>query len=340
MIYIVAAGNYVSGGSETLHQAAELLLSMGKEVSVYYVQPHTTEVPQRFKEYNIQVADDIVDSADNIIIVPEVFTYLLKKYKKIRKCIWWLSLDFYLETEPVSRIKQGMKKYHWPKILFPVAFIGLLAKGKIHTYRYHFEDNGIYFHMYNCEYVHRYIIKQGVPEERTLYLCGPLNQSFFKKAEKLKNKKRENIILYNPKKGKVFTDKLIEQARIQKLDAEFKPIQGMAPDQIIDLMVRSKIYMDFGNFPGPERIPREAVTMGCNIITSRNGSAANDVDVPIPDEMKFEDKEENIPIIIDKLRDMLKNYEVYYPYYDEYRRKAVKQVDLLPQNLKIFLERI
>lgn len=340
MIYIVSTGNYASGGTETLHQAAKLLASMGEDVGMYYVQPHTMEIPQRFKDYNVEAVDNILDIKYNIIIVPEVFTYLLNKYKKIRKCIWWLSLDFYLKTEPISLVNWRMKVHRLPKILFPISFIVLIAKGNIHTYRYHFEDDGAYFQTYNCEYAHRYIIEHGVPEERTLYLCGPLNQSFFKKAEELKGEKRENIIIYNPKKGKMFTDKLIEQARIQMLGAEFKPIQDMTPDQVADLMARAKIYIDFGDFPGPERIPREAVTMGCNIITSRNGSAANDVDVPIPEEMKFEDKEENIPVIIDKLRDMLENYEEYYPYYDDYRKKVANQVVLLSENMKILLERI
>lgn len=340
MIYIVSKGNYVSGGPETLHQTAKLFASMGENVGLYYVQPHTMEVPQRFKEYNTKVVNNIIDSPDNIIIVPETLTYVLKKYKRIKKCIWWLSLENYLNTEPFFLVNWRMKVNHWPKFLFPIAFMVMVVKGKIHTYRYHFEDNGAFYHTYNCEYAHRYIIEHGVPDERTLYLCGPLNQSFFEKAKKLQTTTRENFILYNPKKGKEFTDKLIVAAKMCNLKAEFKAIQGMTPDQITELMSRSKVYIDFGNFPGPERIPREAVTMGCNIITSRNGAAANKIDVPIPDDMKFEDKEENIPAIIEKLRDMLDNYQKYYPYYDTYRKKVADQLVLLPKNAKILLERI
>lgn len=340
MIYIVSKGEYVSGGPETLHQAAKLLASFGEHVGMYYVQPHTMEVPQRFREYNIKAVENIVDCEDNILIVPETQTYILKSYRRIKKCIWWLSLENYLNTEPVFLVKWRMEANHWPKFMFPVAWIVMVTKGKIRPYRYHFEDNGAFLHAYNCEYAHQYIVGHGVPEERTLYLCGPLNRSFFEKAEKQKKEKRENIILFNPKKGKTFTDKVIAEAYRQKIDAVFTPIQDMTPNQITEVMAHSKIYMDFGNFPGPERIPREAVTMGCNIITSRNGSAANNVDVPIPGEMKFEDREENIPIIIDKLRDMLDSYETYYPCYDEYRRKVANQVILLPQNLKILLKRI
>ena len=79
--------------------------------------------------------------------------------------------------------------------------------------------------------------------------------------------------------------------------------------------------------------------MGCNIITSRRGSAANEVDVPIPDEMKMEDKDENIPRILDRLRDMLDHYDEYVPYYDSYREKVKNQVPLLRQNAEILLEK-
>ena len=133
---------------------------------------------------------------------------------------------------------------------------------------------------------------------------------------------------------------MISAAEGSGLKAEFKPIQDMTPDQITEVMSRSKIYIDFGNFPGPERIPREAVTMGCNIITSKNGAAANEIDVPIPEKLKFEDKEENIPQIIKLLQDMLMNYDIYYHYYDKYREKVVGQVELLQKNAELLLERI
>ena len=60
MLYIVSKGNYVSGGPETLHQAANLFIAMGQRVGMYYVQPHTMKIPKRFQEYNIEVVDKIV----------------------------------------------------------------------------------------------------------------------------------------------------------------------------------------------------------------------------------------------------------------------------------------
>lgn len=338
MIYIISRGNRVTGGPETLHQAANMIASMGYNVRMYYAEPHTMNVPRQYKVYNIQATDTIEDSEENCLIIPETLTHLLRKFKKIRVCIWWLSLEFYLKADPVTLIKWRMEANKWPRVLFPIAFLVLAAKGKIHFHQYHFDDNGKYLHAYNCEYARLYLANKGIPEEKCVYLCGPLNHTFFEKTIDKKNV-RENVILYNPKKGIEFTQKLIAAAKKSSLDAEFIALQGMTPDQISDLMTRAKIYMDFGEFPGPERIPREAVTMGCNIITGRRGSAANDIDIPIPNEMKFEDKEENIPDILEKINDMLNNYDKYYPYYDKYRIKVKNQVSLLRENARILMDK-
>ena len=75
MLYIVSKGNYVSGGPETLHQAANLFASMGQRVGMYYVQPHTMEIPKRFQGYNIEVVDKIEDSEENILIRMKAYEY-------------------------------------------------------------------------------------------------------------------------------------------------------------------------------------------------------------------------------------------------------------------------
>ena len=353
MIYVVSPANYVTGGTETLHQVADLINHIGYAAKMYYPGADDAEIPERFKKYNLEVADHIEDKNENILIISEIYTHLLKNYKQIRICIWWLSVDFFYSGSISKTVSSRMKAHGMVSILYPAAFIYLLIRGKInfnrykeYRERYNFENSGKYFHAYNCEYAHRYVVENGVPENKTLYLCGPLNQTFFDRADQIKNtkklnqEKRQNIILYNPKKGRYFTEKIITASKKAGIDAEFIPLQNMSPDQISELMSRAKIYMDFGEFPGPERIPREAVTMGCNIITSRNGAAANDVDVPIPDELKFEDKKGNIPAIIEKLQDMLEHYENYYPLYDTYRQKVRNQILLFENNAKMLIDAI
>ena len=164
----------VTGGPETLHQLAKLYKDQGNDVSMFYVDPHVLTVPERFKIYDIDVANSIEDSSDNILIVPETSTYILNKYKKIKVCIWWLSLDNYKRMIPSNMVRWRAKVHNTPVLLYPVVFLYLLSKKKFHFAYYKFNDRDHYYHAYNCEYAHQFLLSNGIKEEKTIYLCGPL----------------------------------------------------------------------------------------------------------------------------------------------------------------------
>jgi hypothetical protein len=108
---------------------------------------------------------------------------------------------------------------------------------------------------------------------------------------------------------------------------------------VIKTLQKAKVYIDFGNHPGKDRIPREAAILGCCVITGKRGSAAFFEDVPIPDEYKFEDKEKNIPKIIDKIKDCLENYEKRYEDFDYYREVIKNEPQKFIEDLrKIFIK--
>ena len=98
-----------------------------------------------------------------------------------------------------------------------------------------------------------------------------------------------NRILYNPAKGLKITKGLIAD----NTDIEFFPLQGYSSEELEEIMSTSSIYIDFGNHPGRDRLPREFVVKGGVVITGKRGSAGNDVDIPIPKKYKFDtsDKE-------------------------------------------------
>ena len=110
--------------------------------------------------------------------------------------------------------------------------------------------------------------------------------------------------LYNPRKGFWFTKKIIDA----NPDIDFVAIEGMTPAQTKSLMRTSKLYIDFGDHPGKDRIPREAAICGCCIVTGRDGSAAYYEDVPIPDQYKIDRADESLPHIADTIRGTLVNY--------------------------------
>ncbi|MGB9794571.1 hypothetical protein [Caldisericum exile] len=82
--------------------------------------------------------------------------------------------------------------------------------------------------------------------------------------------------------------------------------------EVIETLQRVKVYVDFGNHSGKNRLPREAIILGCCLITGKRESTAFFEDVPIHDEYKFEDIEENIFKIIEKIRDCFENFKERY----------------------------
>lgn len=319
-IYIVANDGEVTGGPQSLHQLAYLLKRKGYCVKMYYHNNVNANIPDSFKNYGLEKSEFIDDNAENVIIVPETLTHVLAKYKSINKCIWWLSLDFYLLQSPLRRGEFIRKKHGAPLILAPLFILREFFNNKTSRYKIK-NDNTI--HLYNCEYIKNYLLKHGIDNKKMSYLCGPLSDNFFVESDF--SEVKQNIVLFNPKKGYNFTKKIIEYFNEKDSKIEFIPIQNMTQSEVSDIMARAKVYMDFGFFPGPERLPREAVMMQCNIITSDLGSANYYEDVKIPEKYKIKPESNNIPYIYEVINQLINNYDKYVQDYDLYRDKVILQ---------------
>lgn len=141
--------------------------------------------------------------------------------------------------------------------------------------------------------------------------------------------------MYNPLKGLNFTQKIIENAK----GLIFVSIEKMKRDDVIKILKKAKVYIDFGHHPGRDRMPREAAILGCVVITGMRGSAKFQEDVPIPQEYKFEDKDENIPLIVDKIKYSIYNYEEVYNVFESYREHIRNEkVRFLEDLRKIFVK--
>jgi hypothetical protein len=147
-----------------------------------------------------------------------------------------------------------------------------------------------------------------------LFLSDYLNDQFL--SIKTDKGNKEDFVAYNSSKGFKFTRELIKAIP----NIKFVPIKNMTRDEVIKLLQRAKVYIDFGNHPGKDRIPREAAILGCCVITGKRGGAAFYEDVSIPKEYKFDDVKKNIPAILDKIKDCFDNFEERYKDFDYYRQ--------------------
>lgn len=336
-IFIAAPSGKDNGGGESLHQLASVCNDMGYDTYMYYFNNPQANISCALKNYHLKRSASIEDMNSNLLICPEMYTFVLRKYKSIQKCIWFLSLDFYLRSLPIYRTKKVLQKWSIPKVFFPLVFFAVLTKPEVSFSNFSFRKDKVNYFLYNVEYARQYIEKNVINSPTIKYLCGPLNNIYFEQSENI-HVKKEDIVLYNPKKSDNFTVKIIKHFNQNNENINFLPIQNMTQAEVKDILMRSKVYIDFGYFPGPERLPREAVMMKCNIITSNLGSAANNIDVPINPAYKFDLEDKNISKIVELISDMVCNYEKYVGEYDFYREKVRAQHQNFRRNVAEFLE--
>ena len=127
--------------------------------------------------------------------------------------------------------------------------------------------------------------------------------------------------MYNPRKGQDFTDQLIAAAP----DLHWAAIENMTPEQVQQLLAQAKVYIDFGTHPGKDRIPREAAISGCCVLTDRRGAAKFFKDVPIADQYKFADTAEEIPAILTRIRQVMRDYATAIQDFADYRAEIRQQ---------------
>lgn len=234
------------------------------------------------------------------MIIPEASTEFLYLCKNVQKIIWWMSVDNYAKSLALAYLQTYTNQ--------------LFASNPI-IKKFNFTDNEEIFHLVQSRYALDFLRLNNVPEERIQYLSDYLEPVFLQKAKNTDIEKKEPIVAYNPKKGLEFTQKIMASAP----NIKFIPIENMTAAEVEELLSRAMVYIDFGEHPGKDRIPREAAISGAAVITGKRGSAANDEDVPISAEFKFNDDEAEIPNIVKKIEEIFEDFSTYHAKFEKYR---------------------
>lgn len=320
-IIVFCPANTATGGPEVLHQLCYCLRDLGYDSEMYYYNyrkdSYETPVCACYAHYENPFSTTYIDSEENICVVPETMTKEFYNVKKGVKVLWWLSVDNY--ENMINHTHGHIVKNKSVKLLLKeIKYI----EHKI----YDVTKKDIAFHLVQSEYARAYCHSLHIPAIKIHYVSDYLNDSYLLKARENGRIKKENRVLFNPKKGYEFTKILINEAP----EIEWMPLINLSYDEVVELMQRSKVYIDFGNHPGKDRLPREAAVNGCCIITGKRGSAAYQEDVDIPAEFKFEDRKDLTREIIQKIHQIFDSYEEISPRFDGYRENIFKE----PQKFK------
>lgn len=286
---VVCPANCATGGPECLHEFTSKLNEQ-KDVRAriwYWDIKSYPPMPEEYKKYGCEYVTEMPAGYDGVLVVPEIWANRILDYPNCIRAIYWLGLDAYAGWTPAS--ERGV----------------FLADDEI-------------IHITQSEYAHE--LMRQLKVKRLVKCVDIVNADFYKDYEE---PERNNVVLYNPAKATPFMRQLMSECH----GIEFKPIRGMTRAEVIDAMYHAKLYLDFGAFPGRERIPREAVLCGCCIITSKTGSAAYYED--FKHFYKFESKEEHIWAIVNRIHYVLDHYEECSKDFDRFRQDLLGDIDRL-----------
>ena len=268
-ILVVCPANCTTGGPEALHEFASELNKV-KDVNAriwYWDIKHDPPMPEEYRSYGCEYVTEMPHDYHGAIVVPEIWANRILDYPNCARAIYWLGLDAYAGWTPEEQRGEFLR------------------------------DDSI-MHIAQSEYALDYLKKLKV--SHVVKVTDALNADFYEEYEE---EERSDVVLYNPTKATPFQHRLMEKCT----GIQFKPIQGMTRAEVIDAMRHAKLYLDFGEFPGRERMPREAVLCGCCIITSKIGSA--DYFDDFSHYYKFDSKDSHIWMIINKIRYVLDHYK-------------------------------
>ena len=114
----------------------------------------------------------------------------------------------------------------------------------------------------------------------------------------------------------------------------------MSRSEVVELLRSAKVYIDFGSHPGKDRIPREAASLGCCVITNLTGNASNFDDIPIKAEYKIDAKMANLYKIRKQILNCFENYDNLVCDFSYYRSIIMAEKSKFIFDLRKFLYEI
>lgn len=314
LVVIVPVGGQ-TGGVELLYQFVDAARRNGVDAHVCgYTFRKKLTIPEAYEKYNCPIIGIKDISTSDVIIVPEVYSHLWKWFNRNPVFMWWLSVDNYYNSK---KLKYCYRNRFWPwdfRSIKNPQFDRLFSG-----------------HLCQSQYAFDHLAAAGIHE--SLIVSDYINRDFFAYPISADSAKRRDIVVYNPAKGASQTNKIIKRSSY-----EFHPIKNMTRAEVMKLLASAKVYIDFGNHPGKDRIPREAAALGCVVLTNKKGSAANKIDIEIDDDLKVDDGSDGFEVqASNKIKDIMLHFDSYSQSLASYREKILGEENEFEECVRSFI---
>lgn len=253
MIYILALHGVVTGGPEATHQLSDALIEQGFDARMVYFQWDDLKegVPGEFPEYagfapeyaryKVKLARSIPDEEGSVVVLPETAAHLAPAWRNAKVLVWWLSVD----NAFASLAHVNLNYLRAPNV----------------------------FHASQSRYAEKFV---EALQFNSLGMLSDYTVDLTEYADPMPMAERPKVVAFNARSDKVIADLPAIGEEIARLDPEIKCIAvvNMSRPEIAAVFAAARVYVDLGNFPGKDRLPREAASMGCAVVIGAAGAGA------------------------------------------------------------------
>lgn len=242
-----------------------------------------------YKSYRYKPFRTLESSEPAAFVLPETYLFLLPLLKRHNVVVWWLSVDNALG--PLAQINLNWLRlpnvYHAVQSAYAMQFASALGLEPFYLTDY-----------------------------------TQINRKIFCSESNLTD--RPPKITINAGRKVIFDlNQLARLIQDQCPQVEIVKIVGMSHDQVISEFRSCRVFIDIGNFPGKDRMAREALAEGANVIVGSGGSGYYEADYPIPS--LYRPKPFDLTAISRLAVHMLLNPEVHFKQFDTARKTIANE---------------
>jgi hypothetical protein len=303
---------------------------------------------------------EVHDSKDHIIVIPEVRPDLIAKYKFSKKIFYWLSVDNFLKSIfPISRsiivkllinlllrgrydlvwfaglskFKQYLKHDHTYRRILANAVIGEYYSSFARDKTVQIPPADI--HLLQSYYVY-YFLTNFIEKSKMFILHEPLEDDYLNFSVSIDRK--EDIVTWNTRKAYPITLKVIKALKKNKVHVV--ELENVGKGNMINILAKSKIFIDIGIHPGRDRPPREAVVLGNIAVVNNHGGCFyyDDCMIELPFKVDcYTESRCNIDPkkVAEDILHYMENYEYYYKkYFTKFRDHILEEPKLYQKEIE------
>jgi hypothetical protein len=364
-VFVFAPAQYYTGGVTALYQ---LCKNLNNYIDTYiaFIDTLSDEKIEKYIHQNYlhfrcdHVSQSkVLDSKDHIIVIPESRPDLIAKYKFSKKIIYWLAVDnFLVSISPISHsiavklLYNLISSSRFDLIWFfglsifkrylknDCTYIRLLSNALKGEYYSSFaRDKTVQIppadiHILQSYYVYNFLTNVA-KTSRMFFLHEPLEDDYLNFS--MSKDRKEDIVTWNTRKAYPITLKVIKALKKNKVHVV--ELENVGKGNMINILAKSKIFIDIGIHPGRDRPPREAVVLGNIAVVNNHGGCFYYDDCMIEQPFKVDCyTESRCNIDPKKVAEDILHYMQNYEYY--YKKHFTKFRDYILEEPKLYQKEI